>query len=196
MKQTFIESQKEKKLIEDFLTGDEYAAKLFFENYAGIIEYVINSISIRSNSFEKRDLFNETIYFLLKNNKEIIHKFKFKSSFSSYLYPVCRRFVLSIIKKEQNRKFIFSQLALPDTFCHELGVYDELHKVTLTKMLNNLPIKQKLLIKMVYYDDRSTEEVMHYFSWTSVNSVYGAVRRIIEKLRKEFKGVFSYEKKI
>lgn len=184
---------EEKKLIEDFLSGDRKAAHHFFEKYGGIIKHAVLSVGIKSSAFDYDDLFNETVAYILKDNKKAVRAFKGEGNckLSTYLYTISRRFAIGIAVKEnkyaKNMCDIPSE-ELPEALCEEAEIFEEHHRDALRDAISECNKDTQLFIKMMFFHNRPTSEIMESFGWTS-NTVYSQKNKVVNKLRKKVRKI-------
>jgi len=191
MPQNRSKSDDEQRLLSAFLSGNLKAIRVFFKRYGGIIKHAVGKINIKGNLIEREDLFHEAVIYILKNDMKIVREFKGKCKFSTYLYTVCRRFAIKMAKKEHRmllkKETSLSPEELPAVFVEQFEVYDENQKKALLQAIEELDVNSQIFINMMFYDNRTTSEIMNFFDWSSPNSVYGKKNKIITKLRKILK---------
>ena len=178
---------KERELISNFLSGGALGARTFFEEYGGIIKHVALSIGLKSNAADADDLFMDAVEYLLKDDKKAVRYFKGKSRFSTYLYVICRRFVISKAVKESRatkRMINVEPDLLPSQFFEESEVWDDEKREALNAAIKTLKKDSQLFIRMMFYDKRPTAEIMKVFELNSENSVYSRKNKLITKIKK------------
>ena len=178
-------------ILHNFLNlNDRETAKCFFGEYAGIIRYAVRSIGIRNNVQTEDDLFMDAVAFILKDDMRVLRLFKGRSKFSTYLYTVSRRYAMSRAAKENMQAEKRVDIAL-DTF--ESQLMESFPDVTeeesslLKKAVAECDSDTQLFIRMLFFDKKSTQEIMRVFGWNSENSVYSKKNKTIEKLKKIFR---------
>jgi len=179
---------EEQKIISGFLSGDPKAARMFFEKYGGIIRHAVGKADIKGNMMDREDLFQDAITYILKDNMKIVRDFKGQCMFSTYLYLICRRYAIKKTRKEglrlpgEGASHLIE--GLPAPLIDETEVWDEDQKMALGEAIEKLDENSQIFIRMMFFDSRSTAEIMDFFGWNSPNSVYGKKNKIITKLRK------------
>lgn len=179
-------SDDERNLLLAFLRGDPDAARSFFERYGGIIRYAVNKVDITTPVIGREDLFQDTICYLLENDKKVIRDFKGKCKFSTYLYIICRRYAMRKARKYNNPP-VEGEYALPEELpaplIEETEAWDEEQKRALLYAIKQLDEDSQLFVRLMFYDNKSALEIMKIFGWSSLNSVYSKKNKIINKLR-------------
>jgi RNA polymerase sigma factor (sigma-70 family) len=180
---------EEMKLMHDFLNDDRVAQRTFLKEYGGYIRKAVLSVRVESDAFKSDDIFHDAIAHILEDDKKVIRNFKGNCSFSTYLYTVCRRFALNVAARE-NRISCNSEELLPEEMPSELicdsGGIDEDSRKAFREAYSKLNTKDQLIVKMIYFDERSTEEVMKFFNWDS-STVYSQKNKVRAKLVKLIK---------
>lgn len=188
MRQNCSNKDDERKVISGLLSGDPKGARIFFEKYGGIIKHAVGKADIKNNIMEREDLFQDAITYILKNNMKVIRDFKGNCKFSSYLYLICRRYAIKKTNKESRMLSGEGASSLPEELpaplIDETEVWDEDQKKALSVAIEKLDENSRIFIRMMFFDNRSTNEIMDFFGWNSPNSVYGKKNKIITKLRK------------
>ena len=170
-----------------FLCGDPKAVKNFFEKYGGIIKYAVGKVDIKTTVIDKEDLFQDMISYILKNNMKVIRDFKGNCMFSTYLYIICRRYAIKKAKKARYplvEELVSLPEELPAPLIEETEVWDEDQKEALLQAIEQLDENSQIFIRMMFYDNRPTSEIMNCFGWNTPNSVYSRKNKTIVKLKK------------
>jgi RNA polymerase sigma factor (sigma-70 family) len=180
---------EENDLLNGVIADDAKSAREFFKRYGGLIRHAIRSIRICSDAIQEDDIFHDAIAHILEDDKKVIRNFKGNCSFSTYLYTVCRRFALNVAARE-NRISCNSEELLPEEmpagFSEDSGGIDEDSRKSFREAYSKLNTKDQLIVKMIYFDERSTEEVMKFFNWDG-STVYSQKNKVRAKLVKLIK---------
>jgi len=187
-------NEAEQSLLGNFAADDPEATTEFFRNYGGIIMLVAGKINSKSPVIDSQDLFNEIAVFVLENKKKIISGFKFKCKFSSYLFLISRRYALKKVKEENRRpgsKGSSKPEELPTSLLEESEMWDEEVKKVLPIALQRLSENERIFVTMYYFHERTVNEIMVMFKWSSPNSVYSKKNRIIHKLHNYVKKILK-----
>lgn len=194
MQQEASNKDREWNLLQNFLAGEPQAARMFFEKYGGIIKYAVGKVGIKTPVMDREDLFQEMIAYILNDKMKVVRDFKGKCKFSTYLYTVCQRYGIKRAGKENDlfrrEEYSPSEVEIPAELAEQTEVWDEYQKEALLQAIEQLDEDSLLFIRMMFYDSRSTPEIMIIFGWTSPNSVYSKKNKIIRKLRKIIRKIF------
>jgi RNA polymerase sigma factor (sigma-70 family) len=175
------DKKREKEILKGFLSGREPAIRLFFEEYGGIIKKAVDSVGIKDRSLTKNDLFMAAVENLLRDNKKTIRLFKGKCKLSTYIYTICLRYTIELAERGIPPGPDPDTLHAPESFIEEVG---EVEKKIFDKAILHCNPKERIFIKMMFYDECSTMEILDFFGWKSENTVYSQKNKIINKLKK------------
>jgi RNA polymerase sigma factor (sigma-70 family) len=180
--------EEEKGLLQKLFTGDRKAAALFFEQYGGLIRHAIGSVDVRSDTYEKSDLFHGAIEHLFCDDFKPLRLFSGRCSLGSYLYTVCRRHVLSVAGKENRLSSSHDTDSSLDSLAAAAEGDEEflldIEKFALKEAILKVNEESQIFIRMMFVDNCSTEEIMEFFGWGSANTVYAMKNKIMVKLKK------------
>lgn len=183
------EKIQEKELLSGILSGKRDGARCFLEAYGGIIKKAVLSVGIRSNAVETEDLFMGAVENLLRNDMKAVRSFNGKCKFSTFLFAICRRHAISTARHEHLRKNEPFTECTPIDIFDDIESIDETQRAALLEAINRCDIDTQLFIRMMFFDQRSTTEIMRFFGWNSENTVYSKKNKTIEKLRKSMKKI-------
>ncbi len=136
----------------------------------------------------REDLFQDVITYILNDDMKIVRYFRGKCKFSTYLYTICRRYAIKKVSRESKihsgDEALPSQSELPIALIEQTEIWEEDQKKSLHKAIEKLDEDSQIFIRMMFYDIRSTSEIMIFFGWNSPNTVYSKKNKIIARLRK------------
>jgi hypothetical protein len=142
---------------------------------------------LKSDAITDEDMFIGAIEHVLDEDKKVVRMFKGRCSLTSYLYTVCRRYALNVVQRENKSTALFDDRT-PDDFRDCIGEdcehYSETEKQVVREVLLGLDIDTQIFIKMIFFDKRPVEEVMIFFGWNSLNTVYAKKNKVIHKIKK------------
>ena len=180
-------NNEEAQLLEQFLAGDGYAIRIFFERYGGLIRHSVRSVRLSSDAITEEDVFLGAFEHILDEDRKVLRMFKGRCSFTSYLYTVCRRYALNVVQRENKATALFDDIS-PDDFqddgAEEIEPYSETEKNVAREALLGLDIDTQIFVKMIFIDKRPVEEIMEFFGWNSVNTVYAKKNKVIHRIKK------------
>ncbi|MGA1867214.1 MAG: RNA polymerase sigma factor [bacterium] len=196
-------NNNERSLLLAFLKDEPEAVRQFFEEYGGIIRYAVNKGVIAAefesatfNVIDKNEIFHDTIVHLLKDDKRVLRTFKGKCALTTYLFTICyrcaKRGALNQIKKDRifekglDVSFV-KEKELPDLLIGDIGLQNKEEVNALREAILLLPLNDQIFIFMMFYDNRSTEEIRKVFGWENPNSVHVRKKRIIAKCQQIIK---------
>ncbi len=185
-KDSHIDKKREKDILEGILLGRGPDMRLFFEEYGGIIKKAVDSVGIKDRSLTKNDLFMAAVENLLRDNMKAIRSFKGKCKLSTYIYTICFRYAIELAERGIPPGPDPDTLLAPESFIEEVG---EREKQVFDKAILLCNPKERIFIKMMFYDECSTTEILDFFGWKSENTVYSQKNKIINKLKKSTKRI-------
>lgn len=171
--------------IELFLSGDRKTGRLFLETYGGYIRQAVLKVRIKSDAIQHEDVFNGAIAHLLENDKKVLRMYKGGSSLSSYIFQVSYHYALTIAGKE-NKVTGNTDEMIPDGLMSEIfedDSADETKAVVLRKAQKSLKEKDRRLLQIMFFDGRSTEEIMRLYNWNN-STVYSQKNKLLARLKK------------
>lgn len=174
------EKDREKDIIKGFLSENEPMVRLFFQEYGGIIQKAVASVGIKDRSLTINDLFMAAVENLLRDNKKSIRTFKGKCKLSTYIYTISRRCAIEIAERRLPTGPDPDTIHFPQVLENEFGKKEW---QVFNKALSKCKPQEQIFIKMMFYDECSTIELLDFFGWKSENTVYSQKNKIINKLK-------------
>jgi hypothetical protein len=175
---------REREILEGLLSGTKEGITTFLKEYGKIIRKAVNSVGIIDPAFTLEELYWIAIEHFFENKQDIINKFEGKSRFSTYLYVVLYRFVL----KTQNVREILNATKkgydISESIRKGESLFRKEDKVALQKVICQLNADDQIFVRMLFYENRSTTEIMNHFKWHSKNTVYAKKNKLNAKLKK------------
>jgi len=175
---------REREILEGLLSGNKEGITTFLKEYGKIIRKAVNSVGIIDPAYTLEELYWIAIEHFFQNKKEIIGKFEGKSRFSTYLYVVLFRFVLKVQNGRRNLDATKLTFDISESIRKIESLFRKEDKVALLKAISRLASDDQIFIRMLYYENRSTTEIMNHFSWHSKNTVYSKKNKLNAKLKK------------
>lgn len=180
-KDSHNDRRHEKEILEGFLSGRVPGVEMFFEEYGGLIKKAVDSVGIKDRSLTPNDLFMASVEHLLRDDMKVIRSFKGKCKLSTYIYTVCLRYAIKLSEQEMPSGPDPDTLHAPELLIEE---FDEREKQVFDKAVNLCKPGEQVFIRMMFYDECSTTEILDFFGWESENTVYSRKNKIISKLKK------------
>ena len=182
----------EQELIRQLLAGNASAIRLFVDQYQPLI--LRTAKGFVGNLEDARDLTQETLVVILNN----LHRFRFQSGLSTWVYRIAVNQSLNYIRRNKNRKNLFgysidqlnhTSFGPSDFRDHEQKNPSELLEQTersqrIHRAIDALPDKQKTAFTLAEYDDLSYKEIANIMQ-LSVSSVESLLFRARKNLQKQ-----------
>ncbi|MFW6134909.1 MAG: RNA polymerase sigma factor [Elusimicrobiota bacterium] len=170
-----------KEVIQKAKKGDTDA---FREIYSEFKDFVWNiALKTAGNRTMAEDAASLIFIRVFKKMK----KFKFKSSFKTWLYRVAVNTTINYIKKENNSETLQLNTDYKDDLYDAHKFQKELSNKDLVKtILNRLPANQRMLVTLREFQGMSYEEISKYMN-ISMSSVKVGIYRAREKMRKIYR---------
>ena len=167
--------------------NDEAAFTCLVNRYSKSIRRIIYTI-IREPIEDLEDVEQEVLLALYKG----LPKFSFKSSFSTYLYRLCRNKAIDYLRKnKQNRKVIEQMLNHPETSDRNTPESLYMSKMNKNSVLNSifeLSEKERSIIIMKDVENLSISEIADIFHkpvGTIKSRLHRARKKVAAKILKE-----------
>lgn len=153
-------------LIQRIRDGDTAAFRLVVEKYKDVSFSL--ACSIVKDEDEAQDMLQEAFLKVFKN----IKKFRFDSSFATWLYRIVVNTCLNA--KEKDRKHVFEPISETET--NEIGensgldsLLENERKMYISKALSRLKAEEALLIRLYYLCDLSIAEIKEVTDFSESN---------------------------
>ena len=182
-------TEKDRKLVNDLLSGASGAWNLFVDRYANLIVQVIrhtaSAHSLKLNADDIDDLTAEVFTALLDRNLAAIRAFRGRSSFATYLTVIVRRVVL---RKLTQRRYLqafghvkahqasFAETA-DDGSANRVDAKDEVDS-----LMTRLPQNLRSVVESFYLEGKSYREISRLLSLPK-NSIGPMIARAKDLLR-------------
>lgn len=172
------------KLIKLIAKKDAHALRTLYRRYDRLIFGY--SYKIVHNKAEAEEVVNEVFMKIWKNPQS--YNTERKSKFSSWLIRVCHNKALD---KLRVKKGVNVEELKPELVCSPNLVENEIErKESITRLkesIKSLPIEQKQVIEMLYFDGLTQKEVAERTN-TPLGTVKSRVKLAMSKLKNEMKG--------
>lgn len=170
--------KNDEELIREIISGDTYSFRILVDRHKDASLNLATSIIKEKDQAE--DVLQEVFIKVYKN----LHKFNFKSSFSTWLYRIVVNTCYTAVEK--NKKFNNSppeqmemQLAVEKSG-FEL-VRNEERKKFINMVLENLRSNEALLLKLHYLEEKSLKEIKEITQMSTSN-----IKVVLHRARKNF----------
>jgi len=176
----------DKKLVEDFLNGDQAAFDVIVERYFRAVFNFVYKITPETSAAE--DITQEAFLKTWKN----IRKYDTSRSFKTWIFTIAKNTAFDHLKKKKELSFstfaddegnsflenVKSEDPLPDEIIMKEDMPQKLEKA-----IDALPPKYKVVMNLRYKEDMSFPEIAEVLG-ESQNTVKSRHRRAIESLKK------------
>jgi RNA polymerase sigma-70 factor (ECF subfamily) len=147
-------SKSDEQLVEDIQKGNENSFDILYRKYARRVFNII--VRIVKDRHLAEDIMQEVF---VKVNKSI-NKFKFKSSFYTWLYRIAVNTALTFAKKKSKKKEAELKLdILSHNSSPEKKLDNEYVKRKIENAVNNLPEKQRMIFTLRFYEDLKYNDI-------------------------------------
>ena len=180
-------TEKDRKLINDLLSGEENAWETFVDRYCGLVMQVIrhtaHAHSLRLSKEDEDDLCADVLTSLLNRNMATLRAFRGRSSFATFLAIVVRRITL---RKLTQRRYMN---ALGHVSAHQSSVehgssgvqaVDDVDEVK--HLMTGLSEQERDLIRNRFLAGKSYRQISREMG-ISLNSIGATISRILSSLR-------------
>lgn len=154
--------EDELKFVEKLIAKDTESWERLMAAQVPFLEAFAHQVGI--NDEDARDCVQKTIASLWEDDARCLREYRGRSSLRTYLARMVHRDCLDFIRAEnrQKRKVLRKSGAY---ILEDVGVNDKdiLDKLELEELLKRLESKDRLLVKLIYYDGLTREEVASVF---------------------------------
>ena len=186
----------EDELLKGCISGDKEEWNIFIQRYSKLIYHTIyktHRVNDKpANPDDINDLFQEVFTSFCADNFKKLRMFDSTKgcTLPSWLRMITVRMTIDHLRKNRPVTSIDDLSAEPSQAWDQEAIIDEESLKYLREMLEELPVKDKLLIELFFMRELHPEEVAQILH-ISIGAFYTRKNRIIEKLKK-----IATEKKI
>jgi RNA polymerase sigma factor (sigma-70 family) len=185
---------RERQILEGLLSGTKEGIGTFLNEYGWYIRKAVDSAGVVDPAFTLEELYWMAIEHFLENREKIIKAFKGNSQFHTYLYVVLYRFTLRTQKVRERLNAVKTICDFPPMNGKDDGIFSTEEKRALKKAISQLRPNDQVFVRMLFYENRSTMEMMNHFKWTSKNTVYSQKNKINAKLKKLIRRILQIKR--
>jgi RNA polymerase sigma-70 factor, ECF subfamily len=194
-----VNAQQEKTLIALCIQGNKDAWRDFIYQYSSLVYYIIQKVLYGGHGDVAReeidDLHNEIFLSIIDNNGKKLRQYEGKNgcSVSSWVRMIAVRSTIDYLRKKRDtlslsdddtRRAVEQLTASARTPLQNLE--DHERKQLLQDVIESLPQKDQLFLKLFYYKETPPEEIARILN-SSTSAVYSRANYLREKLREAFK---------
>lgn len=183
---SFMELEKDKKLIEQLLRRDKKAAVYFYNHYAPtVLSYVQTKVS---NTHEAEEIVQDTLFAFL----EAIRDFHGNCRISTFLFSIAKHKIIDFYRKKKIKQVIFSRTPELENMLSPLLSPEESYEVKILKeklanTFQTILPRYASVLRARYVNNMSIAEIAKSLA-TSIKSV----EMTLFRARKAF--IKAYEK--
>ena len=183
-------TEKDRKLVNELLSGTPGAWNTFIDRYANLIVQVIrhtaHAHSLKLSTDDVDDLTADVFTTLLERNMGAIRGFRGRSSFATYLAVVIRRVVL---RKLTQRRYLeaFGHVQAHQTSvteASESGSKQVDARDQVDSMMSRLPVSLRPIVRAFYLNGKTYEEISQLLKMP-INSIGPMLARARQLLREK-----------
>jgi RNA polymerase sigma-70 factor (ECF subfamily) len=184
----------DKQLVQGCIAKDDRAWRQFLKSYGALIYGSVAGLLSRFSIHEPEiteDIFAGVIEKLLIDDCAALRRFSWKSKFSTWLVSVARNRTYDYLRRRKRRPTISLSAPIDDgedelqrVIAQDLDLDHELEvELTVTRALENLPDKDRLIVKLYFMEGMKEREIAALLDVT-VDSVSARKSRALRKLKK------------
>jgi len=181
-----MDSVEDKRLIEEFLKGNEIAFKKLVDKYSKKIYW--HARGMLNNHFDADEITQEVIIVLYKK----LNTFNFESNLYTWIYRITSTRTLNFIRKKKVKEFFsisdkkFDSLESENDIQNNFEKKDEIERIE--KALQKIPTKQREVFVMKNFEEMTYKEISE-ITGKSIGGLkanyYHALKRITELINEE-----------
>lgn len=176
-------NSEDKKLISEYLAGNEYALELLVGKYLKpIYNFVYKNVGSESDA---EDISQEVFVKVWKN----IKKFDQQKSFKPWIYQIARNTSIDFLRKKKAIPFSKFEnekgqnMLLENMVAAPVNLIENFHnKKVLSVVMGQLNEKEQKIINLRHHDGMSFREISEIFN-ESINTIKSRYRRILKNLQ-------------
>ena len=177
---------EDKKLVQDFLNGNEFAFKQLVNKYSQKIYW--HARGMLNNHFDADEVVQEVIIVLYKK----LHTFNFESNLYTWIYRITSTRTLNFIRKKRVKDFFSISDEKYDNLESENDIQNNYEKkdeiIRVEEALKKIPIKQREVFIMKNFEEMTYKEISE-ITGKSIGGLkanyFHALKRITELLNEE-----------
>lgn len=170
------------KFLKVYLPDEESLFSIMHQYYDELFRY---GVKFTANVEETKDALNQ-FFIHIWDNRSKLEKVE---NLKAYLFVSYKRWLITHLRKMQKQCYPFAEWNHPDElyeFPYEEIIISQVRdgeiKELLEEAIGSLPRRQRQLLQMRFYEDRSFEEISEQTS-LSIRTVYNKLHEAIKNLR-------------
>jgi RNA polymerase sigma-70 factor (ECF subfamily) len=152
-----MDSVEDKKLVQEFLSGNEFAFKKLVDKYSRKIYW--HARGMLNNHFDADEVTQEVIIVLYKK----LDTFNFESNLYTWIYRITSTRTLNFIRKKKVKSFFsisdekYNELESESDIQNNYEKRDEIERIE--KALRKIPVKQREVFVMKNFEEMTYKEI-------------------------------------
>lgn len=168
------------ELIKDCQNGDKRAFNQLIGYYYPYVSGYL--LKLTSSEHLTEDLTQETFVRIIRNIENFdVHG---KASFSTYLITIAKHLYIDHLRKSRHELLSSDDFDIPDE-SFEKRVYEKLDFSEALELIEKLPPKQAIAIKLKYLEEMTLEQIARHQN-TEPKTIKSRIHSGMTKLRNEF----------
>lgn len=193
-------SDQESQMIAQCLSGSSRAWRSFIDQFSGVVYYSVKKVLTDHCGYcskeELEDLHNDVFVSIMENRGKKLGLYRGKNgcSLTTWIRIISVRLAIDHLRKKKPMVSIsertYEQEAEKRAVDHDPVVFieDDQKKKLLQKIIEDLPPRDRLFMKLFYFENVPPEEIARIFN-SSVNAIYSRASYIKNKIKEKLKKI-------
>ncbi len=176
---------QDKQLIKQYLYWNKESLEELLEKHLQTI--FASCYRVCLDESDANDITQNVLIKIIKN----LHKFSFKSSFKTWYYRISYNESITYLKKNKwftNIEEIEQNLVFEEDKSADID--KEIQKNKITKEINKLPLIERNIILLFYYDELKIKEISRII-WLNENTIKTKLHRTKKKLKSNLEKIWK-----
>lgn len=182
-----IQHPTDELLVAEFMSGNDKAFDVLLQRHKDKLYTYI--LYIVKNNDLADDVFQETFVKAIMQMRQ--GKYEHKGKFGAWIMRITHNLLIDVFRTEKSNQFVYDEeaekawmdQAARNTDSFENEESEEVMFKKLHIMINQLPVNQREVVNMYYYQDMSFKEIAAATS-VSINTALGRMHYAMNNLRK------------
>ena len=185
-------SDVDRQLLQRCLDDAPRAWEDFVDRFLGLVVHVANHTAavrgVRMDESSREDLVSDVFLTLLRNDREILRRFRRHSSLATYLAVIARRVIVRrmSVRQELTGGFQAFNGEDPADGCHDRNGHAQIHRIDdrdeVEQLLLRLDGQEAVVVRMYHLEGRTYREISERVGLAE-NSIGSVLSRARGKLR-------------
>ncbi len=197
-------TSQDRQMIEQCLNGSSKAWRSFIDQFSSLVYYSIkNVLKDSSGNYSKEeleDLHNDVFVSIMENRGKKLRLYEGKNgcSLSTWIRIIAVRVAIDQIRKKKQTISMSEESCVREVekkntdFDPVISMENDEKKEILKKIIEEMPSRDRLFIKLFYYENVSPKEMAKIYN-TSISSVYSRGSYLKDKIKEKIRKKYSKE---